>query len=162
MERIAFDSKVKKLLKSTLMKKISFLLLVLVTGTLVYAQKPTKDSMAVANAVEALRNAMLDPTATNLMALTSPLLSYGHSGGAIDDQQLFIEKLVSGKSDFVELNFTNQSITMSGDVALVRHELHAKINDGGKPGEVHLKVLLVWQWQKAGWLLLARQAVKMQ
>lgn len=143
------------------MKKIFLLFLVLVTGTLVHAKSSAKDSVAVANAVEAFRKAMVDPTAANLVELTSPLLSYGHSGGAIDNQQLFVDKLVSGKSDFVEINFTNQSITVSGNVALVRHELHAKTNDGGKPGEVHLKVLLVWQKHKSGWLLLARQAVKM-
>ncbi|MEK7226911.1 MAG: nuclear transport factor 2 family protein, partial [Bacteroidota bacterium] len=33
-------------------------------------------------------------------------------------------------------------------------------NDGGKPGEVHLLVMLVWQKQGGKWILLARQAVK--
>jgi hypothetical protein len=143
------------------MKKVILLLLLLSSGSIVFAKSSAKDSAAVANAVEDLRKAMLDPTAAGLMGITSPLLGYGHSGGAVDDQQLFVEKLVSGKSDFVELQFSNPNITISRNVALVRHELHAKTNDGGKPGEVHLKVLLVWQKQKAGWLLLARQAIKM-
>ena len=38
--------------------------------------------------------------------------------------------------------------------------LNAKTNDGGKPAEVHLKVLLIWQKGKSGWKLLARQAIK--
>ncbi|MEQ1678647.1 MAG: hypothetical protein ABL876_18265 [Chitinophagaceae bacterium] len=44
---------------------------------------------------------------------------------------------------------------------MVRHILNAKTNDGGKPGEVHLRVLLVWQKTGGKWVLLARQAVKM-
>jgi hypothetical protein len=143
------------------MKSVSLLIVVLAISVICKGKSSSKDSVAVANAVESLRKAMLDPTTPVLTAITSPLLSYGHSGGAIDDQQVFVDKLVSGKSDFVELSFANQSITMSGNVALVRHELHARTNDTGKPGEVHLKVLLVWQKHKDGWMLLGRQAVKM-
>jgi hypothetical protein len=37
----------------------------------------------------------------------------------------------------------------------------AKTNDAGKaPGEVNIKVLLIWQKQKGSWKLLARQAVR--
>jgi len=47
-------------------------------------------------------------------------------------------------------------------VAIVRHIFKAKTNDGGKPGEVNIRVLLIWQKQKGGWKLLARQAVRIQ
>ena len=47
------------------------------------------------------------------------------------------------------------------DDAVVRHILKAKTNDGGKPADVHLRVLLIWQKQGGHWKLLARQAVKM-
>jgi ketosteroid isomerase-like protein len=72
-----------------------------------------------------------------------------------------VEKIVSGKSDFVSIDLAEQTISISGKVALVRHILHAKTNDGGKPGEVHLRILLVWQKKGGQWKLLARQAVKM-
>jgi ketosteroid isomerase-like protein len=42
----------------------------------------------------------------------------------------------------------------------VRHIFSAVTNDGGKPGEAHLSVLMVWMKQKGQWKLLARQAVK--
>lgn len=114
----------------------------------------------VANATEALRKAMIDGDKIVLEKLTSQKLSYGHSGGHIDDKKEFVEKLVSGKSDFVTIDLSEQTISISGKVAIVRHILHAKTNDSGNPGEVHLRILLVWQKMKSGWKLLARQAVK--
>ena len=115
----------------------------------------------VAQKVEALRVAMVNADAKALTALSSPQLSYGHSGGHVESQAEFVEKIVSGKSDFVEIALNNQTISVSGNVALVRHDLDAKTNDAGKgPGEVHLGVLLVWQKQKGEWKLLARQAFK--
>ncbi|HEU5167922.1 MAG TPA: hypothetical protein VFU29_20400 [Chitinophagaceae bacterium] len=42
----------------------------------------------------------------------------------------------------------------------VRHILKTKTNDGVKPGEVNLRILLIWQKQRGGWKLPARQAVK--
>ena len=68
--------------------------------------------------------------------------------------------LLTMASDFVSIDLTEQTISISDDVAVVRHVLNAKTNDGGKPAEVHLKVLLIWQKGKSGWKLLARQAIK--
>lgn len=117
---------------------------------------------AVAAAVEQLRRAMVDADSVMLDKLTAAKLSYGHSSGHIDDKTLFISKIVSGKSDFVTLEFADQTISVDRDVAIVRHKLNATTNDSGKPGEVHLAVLLVWQKQQGAWKLLARQAVKNQ
>ena len=69
--------------------------------------------------------------------------------------------LLSGASDFVTIDLTEQTIKIAGNNAIVRHTLKATNNDGGKPGAPHLYVLLVWQKQKGKWKLLARQAVKL-
>ena len=114
----------------------------------------------VATAVEQLRKAMVDGDKQMLERLADDQLSYGHSGGHIDDKKEFVEKIASGKSDFVTIELLDQSIIVSGKTAIVRHTLNAATNDGGKPAEVHLKVLLVWQKHNSGWKLLARQAVK--
>jgi hypothetical protein len=115
---------------------------------------------AVANAVEKLRKAMVDGNKADLENSVSDKLSYGHSGGHIDDKKEFVEKLTTGKSDFVTMDLTEQTISISGKTAIVRHKLSATTNDGGKPGEVHLLVMMVWQKQGGKWILLARQAVK--
>lgn len=120
-----------------------------------------RQEKAVATAVEKLRVAMIDASKTDLENSVAEKLSYGHSSGHIDDKNEFVEKIVSGKSDFVSIELGEQTISVSGKTAIVRHILKAKTNDGGKPGEVHLRILLVWQKQAGKWKLLARQAVKM-
>lgn len=115
---------------------------------------------AVDKKVAALRLAMIDADAKALKTLSSSLLSYGHSGGHIENQAEFIEKIVSGKSDFVTMDLSEQTISISGDTALVRHILNADIKDGGVANTIKLGVLLVWQKQQGEWKLLARQAFK--
>jgi len=126
----------------------------------VYVHAQTKAEVAVDSALEQLRKAMVDGDSAMLMSLTLPALSYGHSGGHVDDQAEFVQKIVSGKSDFVAIDISDQHLTLSRDVAVVRHKFHATTNDSGTPGTVDLSVLLIWQKQKKSWKLLARQAVK--
>lgn len=120
----------------------------------------TSDTELVSQKVEQLRKAMIDGDGKALKQLSSPLLSYGHSGGHIEDQAAFIEKIASGKSDFVTIELVDQTISVSADVAVVRHDLNADTKDGGVPNKIHLGVLLVWQKQAGEWKLLARQAFK--
>lgn len=118
------------------------------------------NDQGLAATVEALRKALIDPTRPALDKLTMDELSYGHSSGLIQDKAAFEEALLTGASDFVSIELTDQTTKIVGNVAWVRHTLSAVTNDGGKPGEAHLKVLLVWVRQKGQWRLLARQAVK--
>jgi hypothetical protein len=124
------------------------------------AGNENKEEKAVAAAVEALRKAMIDPDKGTLEKLTRDELSYGHSGGQVQDKSEFVETLTSGKSDFVTIDLSEQTIKIAGHTAIVRHQLSATTNDGGKPGTVKLSILLVWVKQKGDWKLLARQAVK--
>lgn len=115
---------------------------------------------AVAAAAEKLRVAMIDPTPAALTALVADDLSYGHSGGRVDAKDSFIGDLIAGKSDFVTIAITDQTIKVVGNTAIVRHTLTADTNDSGKPGKVQIKILGVWQQQGGQWKLLARQAVR--
>ena len=117
-------------------------------------------TMAVTAAAERLRVAMIDPTPAALGALVADDLSYGHSGGKVDTKASFISDLLDGKSDFVTIAITDQTVKVVKDVALVRHTLSAQTNDSGKPGNVTIKILQVWQQQGGQWKLLARQAVR--
>jgi len=120
----------------------------------------SKEEKEVTDAVEKLRTAMLNGDKSTLENITTEKLSYGHSSGLIEGKKEFVGRLASGASDFVTLELSDQTISISDKVAIVRHTLNAKTNDGGKPGEAHLKVMLIWQKQKGGWKLLARQAIK--
>jgi hypothetical protein len=123
----------------------------------VHAQSET----GVADAVEKLRKAMIDGNKEELENIVSDKLSYGHSGGYVEGKAEFVEKITSGKSDFVTIDLKDQIINISGKTAVVRHKLNATTNDNGKPGEVHLAILLIFQKEHQQWKLLARQAVKL-
>ncbi|MDQ0593893.1 hypothetical protein QFZ37_002262 [Chryseobacterium ginsenosidimutans] len=134
---------------------MSFLMALSVSGQ----KKNDKD--IVTNAAEKLRLAMISGDKSALETLIVPELTYGHSGGHIDDATEFVDKLVSKKSDFVTIDITNQNISIVGNTAIVRHHFYATTADLGKaPGDVTLDILLVWIKVKNDWKLLARQAVK--
>lgn len=137
-----------------------FIYLIVLTGVMNVAMAQNKEEAAVTAAVENLRKAMVDGDKAGLQNITADQLSYGHSSGKVEDKTTFVDNIVTGKSDFVTIDLTNQTIAVSGDAAIVRHTLSATTNDGGKPGSVKLNILLIWQKQKGQWKLLARQAVK--
>ncbi|ODS77206.1 MAG: hypothetical protein ABS46_18395 [Cytophagaceae bacterium SCN 52-12] len=150
------------------MRSSAFLLIM--TGVLMLSscQQPSQTQADTSNykneveeAVESLRKQLLDPEKEALQNLTSEKLTYGHSAGLIENQAEFIESLISGKFNFETLDLTGQTIDISGETAIVRHNLTGNTADAGKePGTANLKVLQVWQKQDSGWKLLARQAVK--
>lgn len=114
----------------------------------------------VAEAVNRLTKLMISPDSLALNKLVLNDLSYGHSSGKVETKQEFMHALLSGASDFVDINLTDQKIIVQNKTALVSHTLNAKTNDKNIPGTVKLHVLLIWSKEKAGWKLLGRQAVK--
>jgi ketosteroid isomerase-like protein len=116
---------------------------------------------AVAAAAERLRVAMIDPTPAARMAVAQVVGHQRAKGGRVDTKDSFIGDLVAGKSDFVSITITEQTIkVVGGDTAIVRHTLAADTLDSGKPGKVALKILGIWKKQGNDWKLLARQAVR--
>ncbi|MDR3696147.1 nuclear transport factor 2 family protein [Mucilaginibacter sp.] len=116
----------------------------------------------VAAAVEQLRKAMISADGAVLDRLAHDELSYGHSGGQMQNKQEFIASFTSGDSVFVDIEITGQTVSIVGNTAIVRHILSASTNDKGKgPGSVKIGILLVWVGKdKQAWQLLARQAVR--
>lgn len=145
------------------MKYVFTILAVVLFQFSVSAQNPakSKDETAVAARVETLRQAMIDADGSKLKELTSEGLSYGHSNGNIQNQAVFVEKIVNGESDFVSIEFQNQTIEIVGDAAIVRHNLAAHTRDGGVDKDIKIGIMLIWQKQKNKWLLIARQAYKL-
>lgn len=143
------------------MKKILTTAIVLsITAVLAIAQIGNEEKEVV-SALEELRLAMIDGNRAALEKLAADDLSYGHSSGAVDSKADFVEKIASGKSNFVKIQFSNQTIKIVNNTAIIRHTLNASTEDAGKqPGEVNLQVLYVWQKQNGTWKMLARQAVK--
>ncbi|WP_231425256.1 MULTISPECIES: nuclear transport factor 2 family protein [Pedobacter] len=138
-----------------MIKKILIFSSLIMLANFSFAQKTE-----VEDAVTKLTKLMVAPDSLALDKLILNNLSYGHSSGKIETKQQFIHSLVSGSSDFVDINLTDQTVTVQNKTALVRHTLNAKTNDKNIPGNVKLYILLIWSKEKAGWKLLGRQAVK--
>ena len=138
-----------------MIKKLSAVAALILSVNFAFAQKAT-----VEEAVTRLSKLMVNPDSIALDKLILNNLSYGHSSGKIQTKQEFMHSLLSAESDFVEINLTDQTVTIQNKTALVRHTLSAKTNDKNVPGNVKLFILLIWSKEKAGWKLLGRQAVK--
>ncbi|AWI08715.1 nuclear transport factor 2 family protein [Ereboglobus luteus] len=120
----------------------------------------SNDERDVAVAAEKLRAAMLSAKAADLNAIAADNLLYGHSSGRLETKTEFVDTIVSGRSVFVTIDITDQKIKVTGDTAIVCHTFTAKTNDSGKPGNVKIGIMLVWQKQKGEWKLLGRQAFR--
>lgn len=144
------------------MKKKLAVVVILIVVFISNSIAQSKCQKQVATVVQQLTKAMIDGDSIMLKKLVHKKLTYGHSGGHIDNKAEFVHKLTGGESDFVTINLTQQTIDVFKKTAIVRHHLDATTNDNNKPAEVHLKVVLVWQKQKGNWKLIARQAIKNQ
>ncbi len=142
------------------MKKIILIaVMIALIPVISFSQDSKKNEVRMA--MEQLHQAMIDADSVKLSKLVLDFLTYEHSSGHIDHKKEFIEKITSGRSDFVTIQTTENFITISKKTAIVRHVLIATTNDSGKPGNVQLSVIQVWQKSGGRWRLLARKAAKM-
>lgn len=143
------------------MKKLTALLFILSFFSITaFAQ--SKDEKAIESQIELLRKSMTSPiNLEGLKSTTAPELSYGHSNDVVQTKADFIDWLVTGKSAFTKIEIKDQTISVSGNTAIVRHKFYADSNDNGKPGQVAIGNLLVWKKIDGKWLMIARQAYKL-
>src|SRR5437660_6469574 len=79
------------------------------------------DEAAVAQAVEALRKAILGQEKTQLEALTAEQLSYGHSDGRVENKAQFINGVMTRKAILKSLTLSDHTIAIVGTDAIARH-----------------------------------------
>jgi ketosteroid isomerase-like protein len=140
------------------MKKFIFLLAIVVGSASSFAQ--SKNEKNAETAVAFLIKALESSNKADLENIASEELTYGHSNGLVEDKKGFVEALTNGSSDFENIKISNQTIKVTGNLALVRHRLDAGTLNKGVKGEIHLNVLLVFRKEKGEWKLLARQAAR--
>jgi hypothetical protein len=145
------------------MKYLKIIVAVLLVQCSGWAQDKAinKEEAVVASQIEILRQGLMTADGTKLASVTSSALSYGHSGGSIENQAAFIENVVKKKSNVISLEFQNQTISFAGDTAIVRHIFLSHTKDGGVEKETKIGVMQVWQKQKKQWLMIGRQAYKL-
>ncbi len=140
------------------MKKLYAIICFVLLSGIIQAQ--SKKEKTIQAAVNQLVSAMISGDRNALEQVTSEHLSYGHSSGQVEGKNEFVEKIASGKSDFVSIDITEQTIDVIRSTAIVRHLFTGVTSDNGKLGNVKLKILLIFQKEGGLWKLIARQAVK--
>lgn len=120
----------------------------------------SKDEKNAEAAIAFLIKALESSNKADLETIASEELTYGHSNGLVEDKKAFVEALTNGSSDFENIKISNQTVKVTGNLALVRHRLDAGTLNKGVKGEIHLNVLLVFRKEKGEWKLLARQAAR--
>ena len=138
-----------------------FLLVILLSPLISIAQNSETDHKKVESVVSDLYRAMVERDKGTLENLTAEDLSYGHSSGTIENKSEYIGAVLSGPFEFISIDPTDQTITISGDMAIVRHIFNAKGMNNGNAVDVHIGVLMAFQKQHGKWKLLARQAYKL-
>ncbi len=115
----------------------------------------------VAAAVETLKKAIVDANQSALQNIAADELVYGHSNGRVQNKAEFVAEIVTKQpNDYVKVETADQTITIAGNTAVVRHIYSAETISNGTPGSLKIGNMLIWQKQKGKWKLLARQAYR--
>lgn len=146
-------------LTSVSVKTVFYLLLVLVgSDHSGFAQSRYEEQ--ITRIIEQLRIVMMQPDSAVLASLVSDDLEYVHSSGTVRDKQGFINEFMKRQTNVTNVVFSNQTIKLSGDMAIVRHRMRADAHNPGYPPLIDIIVMMVWKKEHGSWKLLARQAAK--
>jgi hypothetical protein len=142
------------------MKKLFCLALFFFCSIILFAQSGKEAK--VWQRVAALGKAVFDTKdSAVLLDLVDESLTYGHSGGNVEDKQTMIKNAVQSKTTYRNPSFENVSIHVDGKVAIVRQNFRAtSVDDKGTGTPLDLSILQVWKKKGRNWKLMARQAVK--
>ena len=119
------------------------------------------DEIAVSQAVESLRKAMINADGGRLLELVADELSYGHSSGLVETKSRFIDVIANRKTNYKSITLVEPSVVVAGDAAIVRHIFVNETESNGKPGVPRVGAMQLWIKRNGNWTLLARQAFKL-
>ena len=144
------------------MKKLCFLLAFIVVAA--FGQKALAkqgDEAVVLERVQLLNNTVFGTKdSATLDGLLAKELSYGHSGGKIENRQEALHAASTNVSTYAGLGMTGFSVSFTGKVAIVRYIVAVEQITNGTGVKLNLGMLQVWVKEGKQWKLTARQAVK--
>jgi hypothetical protein len=118
------------------------------------------DEASVKKAIDDLTKAMMAADKARLEELVSDQLSYGHSGGVVQNKADFVGVIVGKKTLYKSITLSEPIVNVVGNNAIARHTFAAEVEADGKPSSPKIGVLQVWVKDGGAWKLLARQAFK--
>jgi ketosteroid isomerase-like protein len=129
----------------------------LAAAMLLTAATGSKAQDDVLAAMDVFKNAMISRDGKALDRVLSSDLAYVHSGGEFQDKAAVIDSIVNSKTTIERLEFSDTTVRLYGDVALVRGKCdlwHSPTNI------VHMNILHVWVKHPQGWQMVSRQATR--
>ncbi len=143
-----------------MIKKTIYLFALLLAFT-VAANAQSADEKNIDNAGKLLNRGLINKDIKLLDRLALPTLSYGHSSGAVEDKAAFLKAVASGPVTYVSIDISNQTITITGNVAITRQTQTLKLINDGKPTDFKIGNALIWKKVNNLWKLLAKQGFKL-
>lgn len=144
-------------------KQILLYFFLLLLGSRMEVSAQSSEEQNVSKAIDRLVVAMISADGNMLNSLLSDALHYGHSSGLIQDKEGFVNEVLS-KAPLVYQSIEREKevIHLSKKTATVSHILNIKgKNPAGDPVNIRIGNMMVWEKEKSGWKLLARQAYKL-
>ena len=93
-----------------------------------------------------------------LEALVSDQLSYGHSGGQVENKAEFVGVIAGKKTIYKSITLSDPTVAVAGNNAIARHTFAAEVEADGQASSPKIGVMQVWVKDGGAWKLLARQA----
>ena len=140
------------------MKRITFIVLLSSAATFCFAQSKEEK---VWQRVETFTKAVFETKdSAALQDLVSDRVTYGHSGGNIENKQTMVHNAANSKTTYKNSSLERVNIDIAGKTAIVRHNFRATSVDNGKESPLDLSIIQVWKKERGKWRLWARQAVR--
>ncbi len=146
------------------MKKLAFVIVgaLVVSATVAAAENNPADEKALMSTLEAMAKATIAKDVATLGKLYGDDLTYSHSS-ALTETKTEVLKAVQGPSQAEFMKFSETTIRVYGDVALVKGVCDFRNGQPGKMLDNHLNILWVLVRRPAGpfgWQIVARQTTR--
>lgn len=142
------------------MKKLVVVLLT--SFVALFAIGQSSEQAKVWAGADALRKAVFETKdSAALYDLVGSKVTYGHSGGNIEDKPTMIHNAVVSKTTYRNTSVEKLSITFIKETAILREIFRAtSVDEKGVESPLNLNILQVWIKDHGKWRLFGRQAVK--
>lgn len=135
------------------------LLLLMTLGSVRAAEDPNLLKLRAADDERVL--AIVAADAERMNRLFSDDLRYGHSTGAVDTKTTFIDSVISGRTKYEEISYTERNFSFPAPtIALVSGRANVKVALADSRIETSLGFLAVWREEQGRWKFLAWQSCK--
>ena len=112
--------------------------------------------------VDALHKAVFETKDSVAMAdLVAGYVTYGHSGGALEDRPTMITKAATSKNEYRNPQVERVSMQVVKKTAYVRYNFRAGSVAQGVETPLAIGIFQVWQKLNGNWRLVGRQAIKL-